>query len=90
MEVDSSVRHLRNLDVDDLIVMRLLLDKVPCASIAKTLGLTAPAISHRRKKYAEIFEGFYEPGMPARPRTLSASGAETCKKMSDALDLLLA
>lgn len=46
----------RQLDVDDLIVMKMLSEGKPGKEISTTLGLTPPAISHRFKKYSILFD----------------------------------
>jgi len=85
---------LRILDADDLIVMDLLLQKVSCAKIAKTLGLTPAAISHRRRRYSELFgEDFYELRKDLNTnqsfKHLSLKGETICSKMRALLEILI-
>jgi len=47
--------ELRLLDIDDLILMAMLNDDILPSAVAKTLGLTPPAISHRIKKLKDVF-----------------------------------
>lgn len=50
--------YLRHLDIDDLIVLTSLLDHTPLGKIAKALGLTPPALSHRMLKYRTHIPNF--------------------------------
>jgi predicted transcriptional regulator len=50
--------YLRHLDIDDLIVLTSLLDHTPLSTIAKNLGLTPPALSHRMGKYRTHIPNF--------------------------------
>ena len=49
---------LRILDIDDLIVLKMLLSADKLKDISKTLGITPPALSHRLRKYREYIPDF--------------------------------
>ena len=49
------VMQLSRLDIDDLIIMSLMLEDSTYAEICYMLKLTPPAISHRLRKYLEVF-----------------------------------
>lgn len=98
MNVNELAKY-RVLDVDDLIVMQLLLEEVPCSHIAKKLGLTPPAVSHRRSKYREHFEGFFEIPDPVDSKSatrqrlgkryyLSDVGKEICRRAVKTLSVI--
>lgn len=53
---DDSVRRLRMLDIDDLILLDHLLEGGRPSSCAQLLGLTPPAVSHRLRKIENVFE----------------------------------
>lgn len=48
----------RNLDIDDLVILKMIGEGRSYVDIRKTLGVTAPAISHRVRKYAATWDGF--------------------------------
>ena len=81
-------RHLRSLDMDDLIVMKSLLNGIPPGKIAKSLGLTPPAISHRQRKYREAFPGFFDIDQKTGIKNLSKLGREISKRAEKALKIL--
>lgn len=45
---------LRGLDIDDLLVLTLLIDKIPVTEVAKRLNLTQPAITQRLGKMRRV------------------------------------
>ena len=49
----------RLLDVDDLILIKLLGDGVKGCDAAKALRITPAAICHRVKKYERVWPGFF-------------------------------
>lgn len=53
---DDSVRRLRMLDIDDLILLEHLLEGGRPSTGAALLGLTPPAVSHRLRKIENVFE----------------------------------
>jgi hypothetical protein len=56
--------YLRYLDVDDLIILTSLLDSTPFTLIAKSLGITPPALSHRLRKYESHIPNFQIKSIP--------------------------
>ena len=86
--MDRSVAQLRRLDVDDMILMTLLLRGASGESIAKTLGLTPPAVSHRRKKIEDIFEDFFIKDPITGRKCVTEEGEAICKKMEMALGIM--
>ena len=81
---------IRHLDVDDLYVMSRLLDDVRMGVLSKKLGISPPAISHRRRKYEDLFPGFFmEKKSSSQRQMLSPKGIEICKKMKLAYDILM-
>ena len=50
--------YLRYLDFDDLIILTSILDNKPLKDIAKSLGITPPALSHRLRKYKAHIPNF--------------------------------
>ena len=80
--------HLRLLDIDDLILMRIILEGGQFVDVANRLALTPPAISHRIKKISEIFEGNLFNVKKNRRRDLSAKGLDIFKKCNEALKVL--
>lgn len=58
MALNPALSDLRLLDIDDIIILALIGHGHQYKKIAKTLGKTSPAISHRIKKYHSIFPGF--------------------------------
>jgi hypothetical protein len=53
-----SLVKYRNLDIDDLVILKMIGEGRTYADIRRTLGVTAPAISHRLRKYAATWDGF--------------------------------
>jgi len=87
----KKIVHLRRLDIDDIILMHLEGQGVPLKNISKELGITAPAISHRRNKLDDIIDGLYDVHVyhsNLRVKVLSQKGKEICKKMTDILNIL--
>lgn len=81
--------HLRNLDVDDLIIMRMLL-KVPRLNhISKMLGVTPPALSHRLRKYKNCIPDFELTHASDGTWTLGEGAKIFCDRASRALDVFL-
>lgn len=88
--MDRSLDQLRRLDIDDMILMRLLLMDYNGVEVAKELGLTQPAISHRKNKLSDIFGGFFNHKVKGTGREcLTEKGLEICKKMDEALKVLV-
>jgi len=65
----------RYLDLDDILILKLIGDGLTFSDTAKSLGLTPPAISHRLKKYEMIWEGFsiFIPKTKNQPRSFSSA-----------------
>lgn len=55
LPIGCTMSELRHLDLDDLIGMVLISDGVRQVEVAKTLGLTPPAVSHRVRKWESVF-----------------------------------
>jgi hypothetical protein len=49
----------RVLDIDDLMVLKMIGEGHSYKDIRLTLKVTAPAISHRLRKYEQVWDGFY-------------------------------
>jgi predicted transcriptional regulator len=52
------LQKYRILDLDDFIILTRVSDGMKLSEIAKELQLTPPAISHRLKKYGQVWKGF--------------------------------
>jgi len=57
-DLKSHFSKFRNLDIDDLMILKMIGEGHSYADIRKILGVTAPAISHRLRKYEETWDGF--------------------------------
>lgn len=80
--------RLRQLDVDDLIVLNLLYEGKSAKDVSVFLGLTPPAVSHRFSKYVSLFDDkpFFK--KVKSKRVPSEYGMEICKRASDTLKIL--
>jgi len=79
---------LRQLDVDDLIVLTLLAEGKTATQVSDHLGLTPPAVSHRFTKYTDIFdkEEFF---LKVKGRRIpSEYGMRMCRIAQEALKVL--
>ena len=83
--------HLRHLDIDDLIILSSIVSPGFCFSdIAKTLGLTPPAVTHRLNKYREHIPNFSIQTQTKRGHyILSPEAKAFCFKVKEALNVLL-
>lgn len=93
MKPSPSLRELnkyRLLDIDDLIIIKMLGDGHKYSAITRVLGITAPAISHRVKKYEEIWPGFSvrTPTGTNRKRVFSHEFPKVHRLATDILDAL--
>jgi hypothetical protein len=81
-------RHIRLLDIDDLIILCLFLEGYGANTIASFLMLTPPAISHRFNKYRKAFgENFF---CKSRNKSyLSETGIKIALKAKEAYCILL-
>jgi len=81
--------YLRYLDVDDLLILKLLLSPLTQVEIAKTMGLTPPALTHRVNKYRDRIPNFEVKNNGSRKlRKLTESSREFCERAAKALDAL--
>ncbi len=55
LPIGCTMSELRHLDLDDLIGMVMISEGVRQVEIAKALGLTPPAVSHRVRKWESVF-----------------------------------
>lgn len=55
LPIGCSLAEMRNLDFDDLIAMVMMADGRKQVDIAKSLGLTPPAVCHRVRKWESVF-----------------------------------
>lgn len=80
----------RLLDIDDLILIKLLGDGVKGNAAAKILSITPAAICHRVKKYERIWPDFYikNPKSTREKRTFSDNFHKIYKGVCDALEAL--
>lgn len=78
----------RYLDLDDILILKLIGDGLNFSDTAKALGLTPPAISHRIKKYEMIWEGFsiFIPKDKSRPRVFSPAFCKAHKIATQMLE----
>ena len=53
---EATLKRLRMLDIDDLILLQHLLNGGRPSSGAALLGLTPPAVSHRLRKIEDVFQ----------------------------------
>lgn len=81
---------LRLLDVDDLITMTHLAEGKTASEISRYLGLTAPAISHRFKKFISLFdkEPFFLEVKGTNKRVPSEYGMQVCRIAQKAVKVL--
>lgn len=81
--------HLRHLDIDDLIILSSIVSPNCCFSgIARTLGLTPPAVTHRVNKYREHIPNFSITTKRGK-YVLSPETKDFCIKAKKALNALL-
>lgn len=80
----------RLLDIDDLILIKLLGEGVRGCDAAKILRITPAAICHRVKKYEKIWPDFYikNPKNLREKRTFSANFPKIYKGVCEALEAL--
>jgi hypothetical protein len=83
--------HLRHLDIDDLIILSSLLSPDSCfVDVAKTLGLTPPAVTHRVNKYRNHIPNFSVQTKTRRGKfQVSPETKIFCLKAKEALATLL-
>lgn len=89
-EFPSQNSPLRLLDIDDMIVLALVGDGVSYADTARYLGLTPPAISHRLRKYEQLWPVLAErePGSPRRIKHCSEEFKRIHKMAKMVLEVL--
>ena len=81
------MNHLRLLGVDDLLLLRLLLEGASVTAAATRLGLTQPAASHRIRKIEGVF-GFRLAQRAGRSVRLTAEGHALASRADAAVRLL--
>jgi hypothetical protein len=83
--------HLRHLDIDDLIILSsIVAPDFCCSDVAKTLGLTPPAVTHRLNKYRLHIPNFSIKTQAKRGHyILSPETKAFCIKAREALNALL-
>lgn len=87
------ITYLRHLDIDDLIVLSSLLQPdLRLSYIAKALGITPPALSHRMHKYKEHIPNFKAPIIKIKGKIrlapLNEETTKICLKAKQALEAL--
>jgi len=80
-------KQLRLLDIDDLIIMKMLLSSSKLKDISDLLGVSAPALSHRIRKYKENIPEFNLTIIRGKGWELSSVAKDFCGKAALALDL---
>jgi DNA-binding Lrp family transcriptional regulator len=80
--------YCRSLDIDDLIVLRMLGEKKTYVEIGKVLGLSSPSICHRVRKYEELWEEFSITMRIGRERVCSTKAQEVCTMAANVLEVL--
>lgn len=84
--------YLRYLDIDDLIILTSLLNSVALKDIAKSMGLTPPALTHRLNKYRLHIPNFNlhkkTKGCTKKAYPLDDQTRQICIKAKQALDTL--
>ena len=84
--------QLRNLDIDDLIIMSDILEAGAAETfvLSKKMRLTPPAISHRLRKYKRIFgEDIFFSKYCFSQKKLTVKGQAIFKQCSNGLRVLL-
>lgn len=83
--------YLRHLDIDDLIILTSLLQPEPILkNIAKSLGLTPPALTHRINKYREHIPNFQLlTKNKSTNRPMTPEMMQICNRAKQALDTLI-
>lgn len=82
--------RFRLLDIDDMLILKMLGEGVKMAHAAKALRITPPAICHRFKKYARVWQGFSAKANHSvmLPRELNQTALDACAWACKALDAL--
>lgn len=81
----SSMKHkIRNIDLDDLILLDLLLNNVNVTNAAKSLHVTQPAVSQRLAKMRTVFDDSIYMN-----KKLTKKGAEIARVAKQCVDLLV-
>lgn len=86
----SSYKNIRRLDIDDLIILKMLWQGKRVVDIAAILCTTAPGVCHRITKMSDIWKdtGFNIRSQSKKCRVLSPEAIEICKKAAAMLDIL--
>ena len=87
LPIGCSMTDLRLLDLDDFIAISLLSDGQMQNVVAKTLGLTPPAVSHRIKKWRSIFGDDFLTA-PKGKVILTESGQQIAARIKAAVEAL--
>jgi DNA-binding transcriptional LysR family regulator len=86
MNMNYSISPLRKLDIDDIMVWNLLAEGKKPGQIARELKLSAPAISHRLKKFQNLFgKDIFEYNGREYKEGLSEKGKNISKEFVKAL-----
>lgn len=80
---------LRNLDIDDLWVLYRLGTNCRLGVIAKELCVTPPAVTHRMKKYLDVFGVIFEDKTTDQRTVLTSNGMRVSRKCGKALNVLM-
>ena len=88
--MDSNLQKFRILDIDDLMVLKMLGEGRSNKEIRLVLGVTPPAISHRLRKYMSIWDGFSvsKPILLNTRRILSDEAQKLAEMATKVLDAL--
>lgn len=84
------LNKFRLLDIDDLIIIKMLGDGAKYVEIANQLRITPPAIAHRVNKYESIWPDFSvrNPVLPHRKRVFSRGFTPVHKMARSILEVL--
>ena len=86
---ENLVNHpYRLLDIDDLYILKMIGEGDSYTYISAILGLTPPAISHRLRKYEQIWEGFAAINRNKKIHSLNAVTQEVVLMATQVLEVL--
>jgi len=81
-----NLKQLRYFDLDDLILLKLLLQPdISLSKVALALGLAKPAIVHRMNKYRMHIPELFDLSVGQRLTALPPKTRELCLKAEQAL-----
>lgn len=88
--MDPSIQSLRLLDIDDLLLIKMLGEGVKGSHIARTLLISPAAVCHRIRKYERVWPGFFvkNPKSPKDKRVFYEGFEAVHKKVCNMLEVL--